>query len=117
MGDCIFCKMVAGEIPVTPVYEDEWTLAFDDISPQAPVHTLVIPKQHVADLAEGDAAGVLGQLFSAVVKVAEAKGVADSGYRIICNSGEHAQQTVKHLHIHVMGGRQMGHGMVSFGDE
>ncbi|MCL2504266.1 MAG: ASKHA domain-containing protein [Coriobacteriia bacterium] len=115
--DCVFCKMVAGEIPVTPVYEDDTVLAFDDIAPQAPVHTLVVPKQHVANLAEGEQAGVLGGLFSAATKVAEMKGVAESGYRTIVNSGEDARQTVQHLHVHIMGGSLMDHGMVAFADE
>ncbi len=117
MTDCIFCKMIAGEIPITPVYEDELTLAFDDISPQAPVHTLVVPKAHVENIAEGDSAGLMGPVFSAVVKVAEIKGVSDSGYRVIINNGDDARQTVRHLHVHIMGGRRMAHGMVVFGDE
>lgn len=114
MDDCIFCKIAAGEIPATFVYEDELVVAFDDVSPQAPVHTLVIPREHHADLSDGLSDELLVALFRAVPEVAEAKGVADSGYRVIINNGHDANQTVKHLHIHVMGGRSMAHGMVAF---
>jgi histidine triad (HIT) family protein len=116
MEDCIFCKVGRGEIPVTLVYEDDLVVAFDDISPQAPVHTLVIPRQHYADLADGVPSETLAALFSAVPAVANAKGIAASGYRVIVNNGADANQTVKHLHVHVMGGRAMGHGMVTFVD-
>ncbi len=117
MPECIFCKIVAGEIPATLVYEDESVVAFDDLSPQAPVHTLVIPKRHVANLGDGAEAAVLGALFDAVPRVAAVKGVADSGYRVIVNNGAAANQTVQHLHVHVIGGRSMAHGMVLFADE
>jgi histidine triad (HIT) family protein len=114
MDDCIFCKIAVGEIPATFIYEDDLVVAFDDVSPQAPVHTLVIPRAHHADLADGLSDELLVALFRAVPKVAEAKGVAHSGYRVIINNGSDANQMVKHLHIHVMGGRQMAHGMVVF---
>lgn len=114
MSDCLFCKIAAGEITVAPVYEDDTVIAFDDISPQTPVHTLVIPKQHFTDFGDGVPAEVLSALFEAVPRVAEIKGVADSGYRVIVNNGPDANQTVKHLHVHVMGGRSMAHGMVTF---
>jgi histidine triad (HIT) family protein len=117
MSECLFCRIVSGEIPAGVVYEDENVLAFDDLSPQAPVHTLVIPKRHFASLADGADAETLGALFSAVHTVARVKGVDRSGYRVIVNTGPDAQQTVQHLHIHLMGGREMAHGMVSFSGE
>lgn len=117
MEDCIFCKVGSGEIPVEPVYEDDLVIAFDDISPQAPVHTLVIPRAHFADLGDAIPTQTLAAVFSAVPKVAAAKGISESGYRIIVNNGRDANQTVKHLHVHVLGGRAMEHGMVNFVDE
>lgn len=117
MEDCIFCKIAGGEIPSTFIYEDEHVVAFDDLSPQAPVHTLVIPRTHHADLSDDMSYELMAALFAAVPRVAELKGVSHSGYRVIVNSGEDARQTVKHLHVHVMGGRPMSHGMVSFGAE
>lgn len=117
MADCIFCKIVAGEIPSTIVWEDDRIIAFDDIAPQAPVHTLVIPKEHHVDLADGMSADLLGALFAAVPKVAEVKGVADSGYRVIVNNGADAGQLVGHVHVHVLGGRRMAPGMLRFEDE
>lgn len=117
MDECIFCKVASGEIPARFVYEDEHVVAFDDISPQAPVHTLVIPREHYSGFDDGISSSVLGAIFSAVPKVAQAKGVAETGYRVIINNGADANQTVKHLHVHIMGGRAMGHGMVVFAEE
>lgn len=117
MDDCIFCKVASGEIPTALVYEDDYVVAFDDISPQAPVHTLLIPRKHYADFGDEIGAEVLGAVFSAVPKVAQAKGLAESGYRVIVNNGADANQTVKHLHVHIMGGRAMAHGMVVFAEE
>lgn len=108
MSDCIFCKIIAGEIPSTKVYEDDHVFAFDDINPQAPVHTLVIPKQHIENLNDEPTKEVLAELFAAVPRVAEIKGVKDSGYRIIQNNGAESGQTVFHLHIHILGGRDLG---------
>jgi histidine triad (HIT) family protein len=116
MEECIFCKIARGELPIDAVYEDEQVIAFDDISPQAPVHTLVIPRQHFVSLADEVPAEVLGALFSAVHEVAMIKGIAESGFRVIVNSGLDANQTVPHLHVHVMGGRTMSHGMVNFAE-
>jgi histidine triad (HIT) family protein len=99
------------------VYEDDLVLAFDDIMPQAPVHTLVVPKRHHSDLADGVPRETLCALFEAVPKVAEIKGVSDSGYRVIVNKGRDASQTVGHLHVHVLAGRHMAHGMVRFADD
>lgn len=117
MEDCIFCKIAAGEIPVEAVWESDTVIAFDDVSPQAPVHTLVIPRKHVTNLADAGGEQLLGVLFAAIPEVAQAKGVAESGYRVIVNNGPDANQTVQHLHVHVLGGREMAHGMVRFMDE
>lgn len=117
MEGCIFCMVANGEIPAQFVYEDESVVAFDDISPQAPVHTLIIPRTHYANLSDEIPAQTLAAIFAAVPRVAEAKGIARGGYRIIVNNGPDANQTVGHLHVHVVGGRALGHGMVTFHDE
>lgn len=117
MSDCIFCKIAQGEIPAAVVYEDDVVIAFDDVSPQSPVHTLVVPKAHYANLSADIPVDVLGAVFSAVPRVADAKGIKESGYRVIVNNGTHANQTVPHLHVHVMGGRSMAHGMVVFSED
>ena len=109
MNDCLFCKIAAGQIPSTKVYEDEQVLAFRDIAPQAPVHVLVIPKKHVSgwyDAKEEDDA-LLAHLMRVAAKVAEIEGIVDSGFRVVSNCGADAQQTVKHLHLHVVGGKAM----------
>lgn len=109
MSDCLFCKIVAKQISAKVVYEDDQTLAFDDIHPQAPVHTLVIPKKHIAavrDCEERDQA-LLGRLLLTCAKAAQLKGIAESGYRIVMNTGKDGGQTVFHLHLHVTGGRRM----------
>jgi histidine triad (HIT) family protein len=108
MSNCLFCRIVAGEIPSTKVYEDETVLAFRDIAPQAPTHILVIPKAHIASVAEinGDNSGVVSHIFEVIAKVAEAEGLTD-GYRVVSNCGDHAGQTVHHLHFHILGGRQL----------
>lgn len=110
MDDCIFCKIVAGEIPATVVYEDERVLAFEDLNPQMPVHALIIPKEHYANIGDGVPNDLMGHVFNTVKKVAEIKGIADSGYRVIVNTGSDAQQTVHHLHVHVLGGAPMNSG-------
>lgn len=114
MDDCIFCKIARGELGTEAVYENDVVMAFDDLSPQAPVHTLVIPKAHYRNLDDDVPADVLGALFSAVSEVARMKGVATSGYRVIVNNGPDANQTVPHLHVHVLGGKPMTHGMLNF---
>ena len=109
MSDCLFCRVAAKTIPAKVLHEDDHTLAFDDIHPQAPVHTLVIPKRHVAsiqDLGESDQA-LLAQLLLTCTKDAKDKGLADSGFRLVANTGRHGGQTVFHLHFHVLGGRHM----------
>jgi histidine triad (HIT) family protein len=107
--DCLFCKIVAGQVPATVVHEDEATVAFRDLEPQAPTHVLVIPRHHVATftgLAQERSADVLA-VMAAVARVAEQEGIADSGYRTVFNSGRDAQQSVSHAHLHVLGGRGM----------
>jgi histidine triad (HIT) family protein len=107
--DCLFCKITAGTIPVTRLYEDEQVLAFADIHPQAPVHVLVIPKQHIASLAQTttDDAAMLGHLLAAAAEVARLQGL-EKGYRVVVNTGANGGQTVEHLHVHLLGGRHMG---------
>jgi len=117
MDDCIFCKIANGAIPATLVYEDERVVAFDDITPQTPVHTLIIPKRHYTSLNDDIPDEDLAAVFGAVQHVARLKGVGTSGYRIIVNSGPDSNQTVPHLHVHVMGGCAMAHGMVVLADE
>jgi histidine triad (HIT) family protein len=117
MQDCIFCKVARGEIPATVVYEDDRIVAFEDISPQAPVHTLIIPRTHYSSLSDGVAAEDLAAVFGAVEQVARIKGVGASGYRVIVNNGRDANQSVPHLHVHVLGGRAMSHRMLIFADE
>ena len=106
--DCLFCKIVAGEIPSTKVYEDETVLAFRDIAPQAPTHILVIPKTHVPSVAgiTAENSAVVAHIFEVIAKVAAQEGL-ESGYRVVSNCGDHAGQTVKHLHFHILGGRQL----------
>lgn len=110
MEDCLFCKIVAGEIPANTVYRDEQVMAFQDIQPQAPTHVLLIPKQHIAspnDFNE-DHTELLGYLMRMVQVVARGQGIADSGYRVVINTGKDAQQSVPHLHLHIIGGRHLG---------
>lgn len=107
--DCIFCKIAAGEIPSTKVYEDDRVVAFNDLDPQAPVHILIIPKEHIASAAEINESNssVVAHIFEVAAKIAAEKRL-DNGYRIVNNCGESAGQSVKHLHFHLMGGRDFG---------
>jgi histidine triad (HIT) family protein len=107
--DCLFCRIVAGEVPSDRVHEDEEVIAFRDINPKAPVHLLVIPRRHVTDAhALTDADGpLLARLFAVVRAVAQGEGLVN-GYRVVTNVGEEAGQTVFHLHLHLLGGRPMG---------
>lgn len=107
-NDCIFCKLVAGEVPSTKVYEDEYVYAFDDIEPEAPVHVLVVPKTHYHELNDEVPAEALGHIMAAIPKVAKIKGVDESGFRCIINVGPDSAQTVPHMHVHVIGGAKMG---------
>lgn len=107
--DCIFCKIAAGEIPSTKVYEDDTVVAFNDLDPQAPVHVLIIPKEHIAsaeEINESNSA-VVAHIFEVAAKIAAEKGLKD-GFRIVNNCGDSAGQSVKHLHFHLMGGRDFG---------
>ena len=106
--DCIFCKIAAGEIPSTKVYEDEKILAFRDIAPMAPTHILVIPKEHIpsVDGVNETNAQVVAHIFTVIPKIAEAEGLT-GGYRVVSNCGDDAGQTVKHLHFHILGGRKL----------
>jgi histidine triad (HIT) family protein len=106
--DCLFCSIAAGDIPADVVLESELTVAFRDINPQTPVHVLVIPREHVTDLAALAArGGLLDEVAALAHQVAVAEGIADTGYRVIFNTGADAGQTVRHAHAHVMGGRAM----------
>lgn len=109
MSDCLFCKMVAGEVQPDVVYEDEHVLAFRDINPQAPTHVLVVPRRHISTLNETNAhdAELLGRLMVAARLVAAAEGIAEPGYRTVMNCNADAGQSVYHIHLHVLGGRPM----------
>jgi len=105
---CLFCKIVDGSIPSTPVYQDEVCYAFADINPKAPVHVLVIPREHIASLADAgkEHPALLGHLLWAAAEIARAKGLS-KGYRAVINNGEDGGQTVDHLHVHLLGGRSL----------
>ncbi len=107
--DCLFCKIINGEIPSNKVYEDDQVFAFRDIEPQAPTHILIIPKQHIKSAAEIDESNsaVVAHIFEVAAKIAKQEGL-DDGFRIVNNCGDLAGQTVKHLHFHLMGGREFG---------
>lgn len=105
--DCLFCRIVAGEIPSTRVHEDEAVIAIRDIAPRAPTHILLLPRRHIAsalDLTDADAR-LVGRLFAAAADIARSEGIADAGYRLVSNVGRWGGQSVDHLHIHLMGGR------------
>ena len=107
--DCLFCRIVAGDIPCDEVYSDEDVLAFRDINPAAPVHILIIPKRHIASVAEADDGdeALMGRLLLRANMIAEREGLAEEGYRYVINTGGHGGQTVFHVHLHILGGRQM----------
>ena len=108
MTNCLFCKIIAGDIPSTKVYEDDLVLAFRDIAPQAPTHILVVPKAHIADVngitPENNA--VIAHIFTVIPQIAAAEGLAN-GYRVVSNCGDDAGQTVHHLHFHILGGKKL----------
>ncbi len=109
MSDCLFCKIIAGDIPAKKVYEDQDVLAFEDISPKAPTHVLVIPKKHIPtlnDLEEEDNP-VMGKIFQVAKQIAREQGIDQSGYRTVFNVNESAGQAVFHIHLHVLGGRAL----------
>jgi histidine triad (HIT) family protein len=105
--DCLFCKIVRREIPATLVHEDDDCVAFRDIDPKAPVHVLVIPREHVASLSDATDAALIGRLALVAAEIAKREGVAESGYRTVFNTNRDAGQTVFHLHLHLLGGRSM----------
>ena len=106
--DCLFCKIIEGEIPSKKAYEDEFVLGFYDIDPQAPTHITFIPKQHIAgvDAVTAENSLHVAKIFEAIAKTAAGLGLSE-GYRVVSNIGEHGQQSVRHLHFHLLGGRQM----------
>ena len=108
MENCLFCKIIAGDIPSTKVYEDETVLAFRDIAPQAPTHILVIPKAHIGSVAEvtGENSAVVAHIFEVIAQIAKNEDLSE-GYRVVSNCGPHAGQTVHHLHFHILGGKQL----------
>ena len=108
MSNCLFCKIIAGDIPSTKVYEDETVLAFRDIAPMAPTHILVIPKTHIGSVAEitAENSAVVAHIFEVIATIAKAEGL-DDGYRVVSNCGEDAGQTVHHLHFHILGGQKL----------
>lgn len=109
MSDCLFCNIIAGDIPSEKVYEDEYVYAFKDIVPVAPFHALIIPKKHIAminDVEEQDAV-IMGRLFVAAKKIADEQGFSEEGYRTVMNCGEDAGQTVFHVHMHLLAGRDL----------
>lgn len=109
MGDCLFCKIVAGEIPSTQVAATDATVAFRDIHPTAPTHVLVVPREHVADAAAitADHGALLVELFATAQQVARSEGIDGRGYRLVFNIGEDASNSVPHLHLHIVGGRRL----------
>ena len=113
MNECIFCKIIAGEIPGKFVYKDDLISAFHDVNPVAPIHILVIPNRHIAstnDITQQDEA-LIGHMFVTVKKIATEQGIAEKGYRLIINTGPDSHQVVDHLHLHILGGQLMRHPM------
>lgn len=108
MSDCLFCKIIAGEIPAKKVYEDEHALAFEDINPQGPTHVLIIPKKHIRGLKEAQAedAELIGRLHLAAAQIGRQRGI-EEGYRTVLNVGPKSGQSVFHMHLHLIGGRDM----------
>ena len=109
MSDCLFCKILNGEIPADVVYESDTALAFRDINPQAPTHVLVIPRKHISTINDigTDDEQLVGHLFSVAKEIAAKEGIEDDGYRVVMNCNEGAGQTVFHIHLHLLGGRQL----------
>ena len=114
MEDCLFCKIIKGEIPSNKVYEDDEILAFKDINPAAPIHILVIPKKHIASLAhmEKEDEVVVGKIYGVINKIAKEQGFKENGYRVIVNCGKDGGQEVMHLHFHLLAGKQFGEKII-----
>jgi histidine triad (HIT) family protein len=110
MQPCLFCRIIAGEVPGTIVHEDERAVAFKDVNPQAPLHLLVVPRKHIVSLAEAgpEDADLLGHLLHVGVELARREGIVERGYRTVINTNRDAGQTVFHLHVHILGGRVLG---------
>jgi len=113
MSDCIFCKIISGDIPSTNVYRDEQVTAFRDINPAAPIHILIVPNKHIdsVNMLIVDDEPLIGHLFTVAKELAAKEGIADNGYRLIVNTGHEAGQTVLHIHLHLLGGGSMKHPM------
>ena len=109
MPDCLFCKIIAKEIPGAIVYEDDRLLAFNDINPQAPTHVLIVPKRHIESLNDlnGDDDGIVGEMVRRAAAIAKSRGISAGGYRVLFNTNRDAGQTVFHIHLHLLGGRAM----------
>lgn len=107
--ECIFCKIIKKQIPSEMLYEDAKVIVIKDISPQAPVHVIIIPKQHIADLnsLKQDESEIIGHIFIVAKKIAQTLGIAEDGYRIVANCGQQGGQTVQHMHFHLLGGRSL----------
>ncbi len=114
MEDCLFCKIVNGEIPSQKVYEDDQVLAFRDINPAAPIHILVIPKKHIRSLAdmENGAEEIISKIYKTINEISEKEGFKENGYRVIVNCGKDGGQEVMHLHFHILGGKELGEKIV-----
>jgi len=110
LDNCLFCRIIAGEIPSDKVYEDDKVYAFRDINPQAPVHVLIVPKVHMANILECDA-GTAAALTDAIRAIARQEGIDESGFRVISNCGKDGAQSVNHLHVHLLGGKQLAERM------
>ena len=113
MADCIFCKIISGDIPSTNVYKDEQAIAFRDINPAAPIHILIVPKKHIdsVNVLITDDEPLIGHLFMVAKEIATNEGIAEGGYRLIMNTGKDGGQTVFHVHLHLLGGAPMKHAM------
>ena len=111
--ECVFCRIVRKEVPSQPIYEDHDLVAFPDIRPVAPVHVLIVPKEHMVNLNDvgKQDAGLLGRMLRLSARIANEKGIAESGYRIVINNGDDGGQVVPHLHLHLIGGRALDHKM------
>lgn len=114
MSDCLFCKIINGDIPSNKVYEDEEILAFYDINPAAPIHILVVPKKHISSLVEvtEENQSLIGKIYGVINKIAEEKGFKESGYRVIVNCGRDGGQEIMHLHFHILAGTKLGEKIV-----
>lgn len=114
MDNCIFCKIISGEIPTNKIYEDEEIIAFNDINPQMPTHILVVPKKHIESIIDitKDDEILIGRIYTAINKIAKELGIDKNGFRVITNCGEDAGQTVKHLHFHILAGKKMSEKVV-----